>query len=229
MASRIKNIELLNDLFGQDAKHIIDKIEKENINISGRSTNFMLNISNLILNYVDFIHNGDFSVIDYKSIDEIEKEYDNWFVTNKLNHSKVTDSNNGKILFDYRKNGVGYYWFDLQTHRSFEMMFKMNNCGRVGINRNLIVLKEDKLNNESFMYVVIVIDKNNYIIQIKGVENTKPLNYYDYILDFFIKYEPIDGFKGVFNTTNDFSLLDLTLSDKDKLKLVKPHLFKLVI
>jgi hypothetical protein len=79
------------------------------------------------------------------------------------------------------------------------------------------------------MYVVIVIDKNNYIIQIKGVENTKPLNYYDYILDFFIKYEPIDGFKGVFNTTNDFSLLDLTLSDKEKLKLVKPHLFKLVI
>lgn len=228
MASKIKNIELIQNLFGDETKFILDKFEKEKINISQRSSNFTLKMANLICNYVDFIYYGDFSVLNNKSIFEIENEYNDWYKLSKSKYSSLNYVENGLILYDYRKNGKGFYWIDLQTHYSSEMMFNMNNCGRVGATRTLIILVENKENGENLMHVLIVIDKDHNIIQIKGVENTKPINFYDYILDFFIKHNPIIGFKGVFNTSLDFSLLDFNDEDKHKIKLVKPHLFNLI-
>jgi hypothetical protein len=229
VASKIKNIELLYSVFGENAKHILNKLDKEKINISQRSSNFVLKVSNLISNYVDFIHTGDFSSVNNKTINTIQQEYNEWFNYNKINYSNITNSNQGTILFDYRENDIGYYWVNLNTHYSVDMMFNMNNCGRVGVTQNLVLLREQKNTKENLMHVLIVISNDNFIVQIKGVENSKPNNFYEHIFDFLLKYEPINGFKGIFNPKNDFSLLDLKSEDVDELKKVKPHLFQKII
>lgn len=229
MASKIKNIELLKNVFGDTSDYILKKLESEKINISQRSSNFTLRLANLICNYVDFVYNGYFTSIDGKSMPDIESEYNQWFEQQRKGSTVYQNSEDGKNIFDYRKNNMGFYWVDLETHFSSEMMFKMNNCGGVGVNRRLIVLKENTEKNENLMLVVIVMDRSNFIYQIKGVENTKPLNFYTQIFDFFLNYNPILGFKGFFNKIDDFSLNDLTLVDKEKLKKLKPHLFNTLI
>lgn len=222
MATKIKNIELLYNVFGDDARLIIDKLEKENIKITNRSGNFMLDISNLLFNYIDFIHGGNKTVIEDKTITEIKSEYEEWVCN--FNYSKYDKLINENIIFDYRVNGVGFYWVDLKSHFSCDMMFNMENCGRVGVNQNIIILKEQKENGENIMQVAISISKDHYIVQIKGKKNIKPTKYYDYIFDFFLKYEPIIGFKQVFKPEEDFTVSDLTKEDNEKLRLVKPHL-----
>lgn len=214
MASKIRHIELLQKIYGEGAEYILNKLENENINIAGRSNHFVLQMGDMLLNYVDFIHSGDLSVLETKTISEIKKEYTDWC------NLKPIQPEDEVLLIDYD----GYSWVDLKKHRSSNMMFKMDNCGRVGVENGLIVLKEGEL-----MHVVIVMSNDNFITQIKGVQNTKPIQFYNHILDFLIKYEPIVGFKGVYNSRNDFSLLDLSVEDREKLKSVKPHLFKLLI
>lgn len=222
MASKIKNLKLLENLFGDRLDVILNFLEKENVKIKNRSTNFVSNISNLIFNYIDFIHNGDCSIIKDKSIAEIEKEYSEWFLLNKSARTIPKDLN---VIYDYRKNNLGYFWVNLNSHYSSEMMFNMDNCGRVGANQNLILLIEQLVNNQFEMCVAVVISKDGYIIQIKGKNNTKPTLFYSQIFDFFLKYEPILGFKRIFKPENDFTTFDLNKDDIEKLRLVKPHLF----
>lgn len=227
MASKSKNIEYLSNVFGDRLDVILNVLDKENINITNRSTNFVFNIANLVFNYVDFIYNGDISVIENKTFDEIKNEYDEWFLRNNKKPLQIT--NNLEIIYDYRKNDLGYFWVNLHSNFSSEMMFNMENCGRVGVNQNLILLIEQTNDNQLDMHVVIVINKDKQILQVKGKNNTKPTKFYDQIFDFFMKYESIMGFKLINSPENDFTKLDLTREDCQKLKLIKPHLFDKVM
>ncbi len=222
MASKIKNLEILNNVFGDGIQTILNLLERENIKISKRSTNFVLNISNLIFNYIDFVHNGNVSIVKNKTLAEIENEYSHWYSSNK-NNFVIDDKLD--ILYDYRENDVGYFWANLHTHCSSEMMFNMGNCGRVGVNQNLIVLIEQLINGTFEMRAAIVMSNDHYITQIKGKSNEKPVTYYTQIFDFFLKYEPILGFKRIFKPENDFTISDLNIRDSQKLKSIKPHLF----
>jgi hypothetical protein len=225
MASKIRNIELLQNIFGHQTQHILKKLEDDNVNLKNRSSNFVIKLANTIFNYIDFIYFGDVSVIKNKSIEQIEIEYNEWVKLNKDNNYSFTELKNENIIFDYRVNKVGYYWVDLKSHHSSDMMFNMNNCGRVGINQNLIILKNQKKDEQINMCVAIVITNDNYITQIKGVSNTKPLKFYNYIFNFLINYEPINGFKRVFKPEDDFTIFDLKKEDYELLKTKKPHLF----
>jgi hypothetical protein len=225
MASKIRNIQLLENIFGERTKYILTKFENEKIKLTNRSSNFVTNLSNTIFNYVDFIHKGDMSVIENKSINEIQSEYNEWFESNKSTYLLLNKPKNEHIIFDYRINNIGYYWVDLKSNHSSEMVFNMENCGRVGVNQNILVLREQKESGENLMQVAISISKDFYILQIKGREDKKPLSHYSQILDFLLRYEPINGFKWVYNPENDFKISDLNNEDKSKLKTTKPHLF----
>jgi hypothetical protein len=226
MASKIKNIESLINVFGEeDTVHILKKLEESKINITNRSGLFITNVSNLILNYSDYLHNGDRSKLENKTMDEIKKEYDDWEREQKSKYSTFDKPKDKKILYDYRKNGIGRYWIDLESNRDPEMIFNMDNCGRVGINQRIIILREQKESGENLMQVAISISKGHYIHQIKGRREGKPTAFYNEIFDFLLRYEPIVGFKRVFKPEDDFKVFDLNNEDREKLKLVKPHLF----
>jgi hypothetical protein len=225
MASKIKNVELLTQVFGHQSIQILQKLENDEIKLKNKSSKFVMDLANTILNYVDFIYGGNISVIENKSVIEIQKEYSEWVINNKNVNTTLKNLKEEHIIFDYRINDVGYYWVDLETNYSSKMMFDMNNCGRVGTKQNLMVLKNKKNINEVTKCVAIVISDDHYIIQIKGNGNSKPLNFYNYIFDFLINYNPILGFRLVFKPEDDFTKFDLTQEDITSLKLKKPHLF----
>jgi hypothetical protein len=225
MASKVKNVELLRGIFGDRTDYILNKIEKDKIKITNRSSNFVINLSNLLFNYIDFIHDGNPTVIENKNVEEIQYEYDKWIEEKKLTYSFFNKHENEEIIFDYRINDVGYYWVDLKSNHSSEMIFNMNNCGRVGVNQNIIVLREQKESGENLMRVAISISKDHHIFQIKGKGDGKPIQYYTQIFDLLLRYEPIVGFKRIYKPEDDFTINDLKDEDVQKLKLVKPHLF----
>jgi len=224
MASKIRNIESIYNVFGDKSNIIINKIEIENIKIKNKSTSFVLDIGNSILNYIDFMNNGDLSIIKNKSLNEIRFEYSEWFNHTKINFKFNNYLEQSDILFDYRTDGIGHYWVDLKKSYSSDMMFRMGNCGRVSHNNNLIVLREQTSNGDNFMHVAVVIGKG-IIHQIKGPNNTKPLNKYEFIFDFLMRFEPINGFKKVFQPEFDFSIKDLKKDDLIRFKLKNPHIF----
>jgi hypothetical protein len=224
MASKIRNIESINNVFGDRSNIIINKIENENIKISNKPTSFVLNIGNSILNYIDFIHNGDVSVIENKSINKIQQEYLEWFDFTKTNFKFDNYTEQSDILFDYRTESVGHYWVDLKSSYSLDMMFRMDNCGRISNGNNLIVLREQTNDGNNFMHVAIVIS-GDIIYQIKGPNNSKPLNKYEFIFDFLMRFEPINGFKRVFQPEFDFELINLKKDDLESFKLKNPHIF----
>jgi len=224
MASKIRNIESINNVFGDRSNIIINKIENENIKISNKPTSFVLNIGNSILNYIDFIHNGDVSVIENKSINKIQQEYLEWFDFTKTNFKFDNYTEQSDILFDYRTESVGHYWVDLKGSYSLDMMFRMDNCGRISNGNNLIVLREQTNDGNNFMHVAIVIS-GDIIYQIKGPNNSKPLNKYEFIFDFLMRFEPINGFKRVFQPEFDFELINLKKDDLESFKLKNPHIF----
>jgi len=119
MASKIRNIEAIYDNFGEKANIILNKITTDGIKISDKSTSFVLNIGSNILNYIDFIHNGDVSTIEHKSINEIQQEYLEWFNVTKTNFKYNNYIELSDVLFDYRVNGIGHYWVDLKTSQNF--------------------------------------------------------------------------------------------------------------
>jgi hypothetical protein len=178
-----------------------------------------------LFNYIDFIHDGNPTVIENKNVEEIQYEYDKWIEEKKLTYSFFNKHENEEIIFDYRINDVGYYWVDLKSNHSSEMIFNMNNCGRVGVNQNIIVLREQKESGENLMRVAISISKDHHIFQIKGKGDGKPIQYYTQIFDLLLRYEPIVGFKRIYKPEDDFTINDLKDEDVQKLKLVKPHLF----
>jgi len=224
MASKTRNIESINNVFGDKSNIIINKIESENIKIKNKSTSFVLDIGNSILNYIDFMNDGDTSIVENKSLTEIQFEYLEW-----LNHTKTNFKFNNyveksDILFDYRTDGIGHYWVDLKSSYSSDMMFRMNNCGRISDGNNLIVLREQTNDGNNFMHVAVVIG-GGIIYQIKGPNNTKPLDKYEFIFDFLMRFEPINGFKRVFKPEFDFSIKDLKKDDLEGFMLKRPHIF----
>jgi hypothetical protein len=224
MASKIRNIQSIYDNFGDRSNIIINKIESENIKIKNKTTSFVLGIGKSILNYIDFMNDGDSSVVKNKSLTEIQFEYLKWFNHTKTNFNFNNYVEQSDILFDYRIDGVGHYWVDLKSCYSSDMMFRMDNCGRIIDGNNLIVLREQTNDGNNFMHVAVVISGDN-IHQIKGPNNTKPLNKYEFIFDFLMRFEPINGFKKVFKPEFDFSIKDLKKDDLEGLKLKKPHIF----
>jgi hypothetical protein len=224
MASRKRNIEVLYNNFGESANIILNKLESDNIKFTDKSHAFMYEIGNTILNYIDFMNEGNSDVIENKTISEIQDEYLEWLTLTKTNFKFNEYTEYSDILLDYRVGSVGHYWVDLKSSASSDMMFRMNNCGRVG-GANLILLREQTNDGNNFIHVAIVIGSGT-IYQIKGPNNSKPLNKYDYIFDFLMKYDPIYEFKKVFQPEFDFSITDLKKDDLESFKLKNPHIFK---
>lgn len=227
MASIVKNIEYIKKHFDTHSEFIIKKIEESNISISGKSTEFVSKIAYPLANYIDFVNNGTYTNLDSLSANDIIVLYNEWIIGM---NSKFTTTNyieTNEIIFDYRVNGAGYYWVDLKSFYSSEMLFRLKNCGRVNSYQNFLELRESTYNsNDSRLFIVI--NNDGIINQIKGYMNSKPDSmYYEYIFDFLMNYDKIKGFRFLSNKKNDFLPTDLSIDKLNLLKLKRPELFHL--
>lgn len=227
MASVVKNIEYIKKHFDTHSEFIIKKIEQSNISISRKSTEFVSKIAYPLSNYIDFVNNGTYTNLDKLSANDIIVLYNQWVmdISSKFSTTNYVETN--EILFDYRVNGIGYYWVDLKSFYSWEMVFRLKNCGRVNSYQNFLELREyDNLKNYS--RVVVVLNKSGRINQIRGYENEKPEKKYEkYIFDLFLNYKEIKGFNFLFNTSNDFTQFDIEKENLNILKEKRPELFNL--
>ncbi len=228
MASVIKNIEYIRDRFSDHSDYILEKIDKEMISISQKSTKFVSDIAYTISNYVDFINSGKYDGLNDVKISDMKSEYDQWLKKMHKTYPIKNYVERNKIILDYRLNNVGYYWVDLETHFNEETAYRLNNCGRVNPYQNLIELREFDEFGYNFSRILVVISKNGVINQVRGDYNTKPdPKYNNIIFDFFMNYQGISGFNFLMGKGHDLTLSDLSEDKINLLKEKRPKLFEM--
>lgn len=229
MASDIRNIEFIEKHFDKHAEFVIGKIREANISLNRKSTKNINELVYPIVNLIDFKFEGNSKLLLDKSLDEITSMYNEWYDVYKAEFDIINYKEENEIILDYRKNGVGYYWVDLNCYYSSEMLIRLNNCGRVNSYQNFLELREYDSDNLNYSRVVVVINHSGYINQIRGDYNMKPsIIYRDFIYDLFLNYEKLKGFKFLFTKETDFTHMDLSKEQLSNLRNLRPELFKLI-
>lgn len=227
MASSSKNKQYIQKHFNDYSNFILEKIENEGISLTGKSTKYISNICYSICNYIDFVNDGSIDKVKNTSIDDIIKKYEIWVIEQSkiFNTKNYTEKN--EIILDYRLNNVGFYWVNLNSHHSSEMVFRLNNCARINTYQTILELREYDENDNNHSRVAVAIKHNGLINQIRGNYNTSPnIIYREYIYDLFLNYKFISGFEFFSDKKDDFTHLDLTKEQLSNLKNARPELFK---
>jgi hypothetical protein len=229
MASDITNIKWIEAHFDKHAKFLISKIRESNISLSKKSTRNVSDLVYPIANLIDFEFNGDSKFLSNKTIDEIHLLYSEWYMLYKKTFTTFNYIETNEVIIDYRKNELGYYWVDLNCYYSAEMLFRLNNCGRVNSYQNFLELREYDDTNFNNSKVAIVINNDGFINQIRGDYNMKPdMLYKNFIYDLFLNYKKLKGFNFLSGKEIDFTHLDLTKDQLYNLKIIRPELFSLI-
>jgi hypothetical protein len=136
-----------------------------------------------------------------------------------------------EIIIDFRKDGIGLYWVNLDTNYSSEECDRMGHCGRTNNSNNIFSLRETKrlndkytLNKSHLTAAVGIEDKKMY--QLKGPKNSKPKTEYHQFIIPFLLTEYVEGFGSEYQSANDFKIGDLTLDEVKSLYEQKPILFE---
>ncbi len=227
--SNIRSVGFIEKHFDEHSEFIISKINESSISLSRISNKDLNELIYPIVHLIDFEFNGDSKFLLNKTIDEMDLMYSNWY---KLHEKMFTTFNyveKNNIILDYRKNGVGYYWVDLNCYYSYEMLFRLHNCGRVNSYQNLLELREYNINGYNYSRVVVVICNNGFINQIKGDYNLKPdFIYKNYIYDLFLNNKELKGFKILTPNNNNFTHMDLNDTELSNLQRTHPEFFFLI-
>jgi hypothetical protein len=229
MASAIKNIEYIKKHFDLHFEFLLKKLNEDNILLHGKSTNSINKLIHPIVNLIDFKFNGDYSQIISKTIDDIHLMYGEWCMLTKCTFTTFNYIEDNNIIFDYRINGIGYYWVDLNCYYSSEMLFRLHNCARVNSYQKFLELREYTNDGYNHSRIAVVINKSGFINQIRGDYNLKPdIMYRDHIYDLFLNYKELKGFKFLFTKETDFTHMDLTNNQLINLRKIRPELFTLM-
>lgn len=229
MASSYKNIEYIKKHFDTYSDFILKKLEEDNISLSNRSNSFVSNIGYIISNYIDFVNNRSTDGLENLTFEDIKNLYQSWVEESRKTFTTKNYTETNDIIIDYRINNIGFYWVDLNTYYSSEMLFRMNNCARINSYQNILELREYTTDDYNYSRVAVAINKDGNLNQIRGDNNLKAdMIYRDYIYDLFLNYGKITGFKFLFTKESDFTHMDLTKKQLENLRNVRPELFNLL-
>lgn len=118
-----------------------------------------------------------------------------------------------EIIIDYRSNGVGFYWANLNTSTSEEEKRRMGHCGN-DPGKVIFSLRSIDEIKDGRSHVTISYDPNKRTLgQMKGPRNRKPKPVFlKYIVDILLndKY-PVVGFeKNIYSYDQNFHIEDLS-------------------
>lgn len=135
-----------------------------------------------------------------------------WHQNREANISNKYKEKN-EIVIDYRSNGIGYYWANLNTSKSEEEGDRMGHCGNK-FGTTLFSLRGIDENGDGRSFVTLAMDSNGIVSEVHAKKNTKPKQIFiPYIIDFLInKKHPVKGLtlKNVYRPEENFQLEDLT-------------------
>ena len=181
-----------------------------------------------VANYVENINNSDYSILNKKTVLEIEDLWKNSISEYSKNYTSKNYIETNEIILDYRVNGVGYYWVDLKTHHSMEMIVRMDNCGRCNYEDNLIELREIDEKGNGFSHVAIVHNQEQGILyQIKGVGTEIPdIKFENYIYDLLMSGKlHIVYFNPQYRPDKDFKIKYFSQEKQTNIRKKYPQLF----
>ena len=188
-SSRLHQLKIVDSILGDTISSILlSKIEIDYGNDIKKHSDFTLrNIVYDVANYVEMVLNSDWSILNKTTIQTIQRLWGEYITEYCNSYSPHNYIETNKILLDSRIDNIGYYWVELNTYHSIEMIARMRNCGRCNYDNTLIELRENtKDSNNS--HVVIVYNKSSGLIrQVKGIDNTMPSTiHWDEILNFYM-------------------------------------------
>lgn len=205
---------------------IFDKI-KNNIGEEISKQN-MLKLAYAVCNYVDSNPNMGYDKIDTIDLSDIENIWLNFLNEYKKNYNTLNYVEKNKIILDYRINGIGFYWVDLEKLFCIESMIRMEDCGRVNYGKTTLELREQtEVSNISHM--IIVYDyKSGNIHQVKGKRSLKPSDshwiwFYKFLMDTDYK---INEYIPTFKPDTDLTVSNLNTFQKTSIYNKHPNLNK---
>ena len=184
-----------------------------------------------IMDWVRTGLNGNVKPYQNFTYDKLVQTAKKWHDELGVGNGEINYVEENEILLDYRDEGIGFYWVNLNTNTSDEECDRMGHCGRTSSDNTIYSLREVKRFNEKYTInkshlTAAIGNRDGIVYQMKGPKNSKPQEkYYPYIIDLLLKNEHIKGFGSEYNSSDDFSLGDLP---EDKIKEIysqKPILF----
>ena len=208
------------------ASILIDKIKCDIQNYERVPEKNIHKIVYSICNYIDSNKDLSYENLKYFDLNEINSLWINFLNEYKKDFNPSTYVENNKILFDYRTNGLGYYWVDLEKLFCIDSMIRMKDCGRVNYGNTTFELRETT-ENKSLSHVIIVYNlEKKLILQIKGQSSKLPnKKYWDLIYRFLLEFpEEINGYSPTFKPETDFKIQYLPTEQQKSILLRHPKL-----
>ena len=193
---------------------------------------------------IDFVRvglNGNFSSLKNDSIDEMRKKAKKWHDSLGGGTAKINYVETHPILLDFRdKNGLGFYWANLETNDSREECERMGHCGRTASGNIIYSLREViKIPGSKYSinksHLSASISKGGTLFQLKGPTNSKPKDVYQkFITPLFYALNDtedendflIQDFGTEYASDRDFKLQDLPNDTLIDLYKNRPELFE---
>lgn len=193
---------------------------------------------------IDFVRvglNGNFSSLKNDSIDEMRKKAKKWHDSLGGGTAKINYVETHPILLDFRdKNGLGFYWANLETNDSREECERMGHCGRTASGNIIYSLREViKIPGSKYSinksHLSASISKSGTLFQLKGPANSKPKEIYQkFITPLFYALNDtedendflIQDFGTEYASDRDFKLQDLPNDTLIDLYKNRPELFE---
>lgn len=150
-----------------------------------------------------------------EAFDQAEEWHDSLEAQKSNNYQEQNE-----VVIDYRVDGVGFYWANLNTSTCEEEKARMGHCGSK-YGTTLFSLRRIHPNGDGESYVTLARSPEGIVSEVHGKRNSKPKQIYrQYIIDFLLnnKY-PVKGLtlQGVYRPEENFQLEDLT---KEELKML---------
>ncbi len=229
---RTKNYNVEGNMTPQEIKEFsISEINKINIPT----------LTRIIIPIMDYIRvglNGNKSSLEDDSWGQIYEKQKQWHDSLNIGDGAINYEETHPIILDFRKDGEGYYWADLNVKNSEEECKRMGHCGRSSYGFLYSLRSDKKLPGGKFKinrsHLTAAIGTDGIMYQLKGPKNSKPKEeYHQYIEPLFFVLGGggeeddylIQGFGTEYASEQDFKISDLPNETIRKLYNERPELF----
>lgn len=188
-----------------------------------------------IVSIMDWIRIGlNGNLGEYKNLDfnQLYSESRKWHQELTSGEGDINYVEKNDVVKDYRnKEGIGFYWVDLNTNDSREECNRMGHCGRTNSSNTIFSLRETKKLKDNYTInkshlTAAIGDDDGIVYQLKGPKNSKPRpEFYPYVVDLILNTDIIKGFGSEYNSSDDFSINDLSDEQIMQIYQAKPEIF----
>ena len=195
----------------KNPKEVVEFLNKKGPNHSFWEINYKTNYSYIFDWFINVNTGGNINLKNYTFRQALHAS-EEWHDNRESNISSNYDEKN-EIVIDYRENGVGFYWANLNTSYSKEEADRMGHCGNKH-GTTLFSLRSIDGNGNGQSFITLARDPDGVVSEVHGKRNSKPKNVYQkYIIDFLLnKKYPVNKLtlKNVYKPDHNFQLDDLT-------------------